>query len=437
MNHQASTCLTLLLLLLALSAQAQWRGRTTHRTPHVAKDNAVVRQYEDSLQAYKQRLDSLYAANDSLQASWQADSRLYRLFTPLSLYRSTAHHRLSLDGDLHVGDEETLVDDALMNVYLRRPDLVGSTQSRLDEVGKTVMDEPTKVEVAPDIVQKVAPTPIETNPTMQDIVILKPNFWSFSGDHYLQFLQNYVSSNWYKGGQSNYSMVASLTIQANYNNKQKVKWDNKLELKLGFQTQREDSLHSIKTSEDLIRYTGKFGLQASKKWYYTFQAIAQTQFMRSYRNNDRRVYSDFMSPFTLNLSLGMDYSVGWFKNKLTGSIHLAPFAYNFKYVDRLDLSTRFGLDADHHTTDDYGSEFNVDLTWKFTGNIRWKTRLYGYTTYERSELEWENTFTFQFNKYISSNLFVYPRFDDGSSKDDHHGYWQFKEYLSVGFSYSF
>ena len=30
-------------------------------------------------------------------------------------------------------------------------------------------------------------------------------------------------------------MVASAIIQANYNNKQKVKWDNKLELKLGFQ----------------------------------------------------------------------------------------------------------------------------------------------------------------------------------------------------------
>ncbi len=53
------------------------------------------------------------------------------------------------------------------------------------------------------------------------------------GDYYLQFLQNYVSDNWYKGGESNYSMLGSVTMQANYNNKQKVKWENKLEMRLG------------------------------------------------------------------------------------------------------------------------------------------------------------------------------------------------------------
>ena len=79
----------------------------------------------------------------------------------------------------------------------------------------------------------------------------------------------------------------------------------------------------------------------------------------------------------------------------------------------------------------------MDETWKFSDDISWKCRLYGYTTYERSELEWENTFTFRFNRYISTNLFVYPRFDDGVARDSHHGYWQFKEYCSIGFSYSF
>lgn len=69
----------------------------------------------------------------------------------------------------------------------------------------------------------------------------------------------------------------------------------------------------------------------------------------------------------------------------------------------------------------------------FSDLIKWKTRLYGYTTYERTEVEWENTFTFQFNKYISTNIFIYPRFDDGSSvRHDDYGYWQFKEYASIG-----
>jgi hypothetical protein len=51
------------------------------------------------------------------------------------------------------------------------------------------------------------------------------------------------------------------------------------------------------------------------------------------------------------------------------------------------------------------------------------------------QMEWENTLTFQFNRYISTNLFIYPRFDDSEEKTTN-TYWQLKEYLSVGFTYS-
>ena len=70
-------------------------------------------------------------------------------------------------------------------------------------------------------------------------------------------------------------------------------------------------------------------------------------------------------------------------------------------------------------------------------NISWKSRMYGFTSYKRVEYEWENTFSFQFNKYISSKLFIHPRFDDNRQRDDHHGYWMFKEFLSIGFNYAF
>ena len=186
-----------------------------------------------------------------------------------------------------------------------------------------------------------------------------------------------------------------------------------------------------------IRYTGRLGLQASKKWYYSLQLIAYTQFMRGYKSNDMKVYSDIFSPLNLNLSVGMDYTVEWINKRLTGTIHLAPLAYNFKYVGRKDLATRYGLKEGEHTLNDFGSECTIDLTWAFTDMIKWKTRLYGYTTYERAEVEWENTLSFQFNKYITSNIFIYPRFDDGAKRDKDHGYWQLKEYMSIGFAYSF
>ena len=285
--------------------------------------------------------------------------------------------------------------------------------------------------------EKVEPVVEEPIFEPVEVFVSKPNFWTVKGDYYLQFLQNYISSNWHKGGESNYSMVGSLTMEANYNNKQKMKWENKLELKLGFQSSRSDSLHSFKASEDLIRYTSKLGLQASNKWYYTLQLIANTQFTHGYKSNDAFVYSDFLSPLNVNLSLGMDYTVDAFKKKLTGNLHIAPLAYNFRYVNRKELSTRYGLDEGHRVLHDFGSQFTVELLWVLSDNIKWKTRVYGYTTYKRAELEWENTFMFQFNKYISTNLFIYPRFDDGASRNGHHGYWQLKEFLSLGFNYSF
>ena len=54
---------------------------------------------------------------------------------------------------------------------------------------------------------------------------------------------------------------------------------------------------------------------------------------------------------------------------------------------------------------DYGSECTFDLSWQVMENLKWKTRLWAYTTYKRAEIEWgENTITFQFNRYISSNI---------------------------------
>ncbi len=357
------------------------------------------------------------------------------LFLPLTFYHSPAHNLLSLDG---ASDSTTAaIDRVLMNIYMRRPDLVKMKESRLDIIGAPLPSATVEQQSRPDIVEQVAPQASEPEIQMTSLYIKHPNFWSFSGDYYLQFLQNFISGNWYKGGESNYSMLGSLTMQANYNNKQKVKWENKLELKLGYATSRGDTIHEFKTSEDLIRLTSKFGLQANKNWYYTVQMVGETQFTHGYKSNDIQEYSNFFSPFKLNMSVGMDYTVNWLNQKMKGSFHLAPLASTWRFVRFKSMAVANGIPEGGHGLLDYGSEITVDLTWKILNNLQWKTRLWGYTTYHRAEMEWENTFTFQFNRWISTNIFVYPRFDDGSNRDSNLGYWEFKEYCSIGFSYSF
>lgn len=365
----------------------------------------------------------------------------FKLFSPLTYSHNAIGRLFNFDAktDSTAINADDAADRALLNIYLKRPDLIQTTQAELEDatdininIDKPIDHKPVIVEEKIDIIDDV----IVTDPTT--LVIEKPNFWTIKGDYNLQFLQNYISGNWYKGGESSYSFVASGTLEANYNNKQKVTWDNKLEARIGFQTTKGDTLHQFKTSEDLLRYTGKLGIQASKRWYYTMQLLSYTQFTTGYKSNNPKVFSDFCSPLNVNLSLGMQYKPEWFKKKLTGSVLISPLAYNFRYVGRLALSTNYGLKKDRHTMDDFGSSLTADLTWKFADNIKWKTRLYAFTSYHRVEAEWENTFSFSFNKYISTNIFVYPRFDDGAKKrDKDYGYFQLKEYASLGFNYSF
>ena len=383
------------------------------------------------------------------QPNDSVNGRLYRLFTPLTFYHTVSAGLLTLNSDNNDMDEA--VDRALMNVYLNRPDLVEATETQLEESGSLREDLDQPIEQKVEFVEHAAPMPDDPQIEPADVEVTKPKFWTRKADGFLQFMQNYVSGNWYKGGESNYSALGSLTVEANYDNKGKWKWDNKLEAKLGFLTSRSDSLHKFKSNEDLLRLTSKVGLQATKRWYYTLQVLAWTQFARGLKSNDHRTYSDFFSPFNLNVGLGMDYKVEAFDKKLTGTINLSPIALNYRYVDRTlfanqnsdhptDYSwfpSRHGIDDDKQHLLDPGSQLTADLTWKLTENVTWKSRLWGFTSYHRGEIEWENTFQLKVSKYISANIFLYPRFDDGNVWDEDLGYWQFKEYTSIGLSYSF
>ena len=367
------------------------------------------------------------------------DGRYFRLFAPMTFYHNIANKSLSIEPNQTSDDPVAeAVDAALMHIYLNRPDLVNTTETDLQETGnvRDDVDQPIKNQVK--LVEKVESPVIDMpDDVPTEILIQKPKFWTKKGDGYLQFMQNFVSDNWYKGGESNYSMVGALTLEANYDNRNKWKWDNKLEMKLGFMHTRSDSVHKFKSNEDLIRLTSKVGLEAAKNWYYTLQLLAYTQFTRGLKANDLNIYSDFMSPFNLNLGVGMDYKVATKDKRLTGTVNLSPLAVNYRYVDRLDLATSYGLDEGKHSLVDFGSQVTADVTWKINDVVSWKSRLYAFTSYKRAEVEWENTFTLRVSKYISANLFLFPRFDDSGVKDDDLGYLQFKEYSSIGFTYGF
>lgn len=267
-----------------------------------------------------------------------------------------------------------------------------------------------------------------------DVVVRKPNFWTFSANVSLQISQTHYSDNWYTGAESYSSMLGTSTLEANYDN-QKLIFSNKLEMKLGFQTNKSDTEHKFNTSTDLVRLTNKLGVQATKNWYYTLMLQSWTQFCPNYASNSNTVNSDFMSPFESLLSIGMDYKLT--KSNFTLSATLSPLALDFIYVDRLALSTSYGPDEGKHCKWSFGSNITVNYTWTLMKNVSWEGRIYWFTDYKNTKIEWENTFNLTINKYLSTKLYLYPRFDDSVAREEGESYFQFHELLSVGLNVDF
>ena len=332
-NYKFFRLFLIMSVFLVSSTMVQAIVPVTKHKRVLVNDKYFLEKYQDSLMLYKMKYES-GSQNQGENDVQKAEPQYYQLFAPMTFYYGIAHDAFDLNVTKSLANGS--LSAALLNVYLKRPDLVVYSQSQLEaaSAGASAVNEETKADVNDPIIELTHEAPTEADPDPVDVVVNKPNFWTFKCDSYLQFLQNYVSGNWYKGGESNYSMLSSVTLEANYDNKRKWKWDNKLELKLGFQTSRSDTVNKFKANEDLIRLTSKVGLEATKKWYYTLQFIGTTQFSRGLKANDRRTYSDFLSPLNLSLSLGMDYKVEWLNKALTGTINLSPLAANYRYVDR-------------------------------------------------------------------------------------------------------
>lgn len=408
-----------------------------HRKKDVALNyrRTIVKAYEDSLKNIVVYRDSV----DSVENAMPSNPYMYKLFSPPMYYPSSVRHSFELGGTSNTSYSQDSIfaamDRTFVNLYLYNSEAVRYTEKDLKNAGG----------LRPDVAQEIRPVPQisemtenfdvnKVEPGDWQIVPQKPNFWKISGSYSLQFMQNYVSDNWYKGGESNHSMLAMTNLSLVYNNKQKLKFENYLDLKLGFQYYKSDKMHRYRTNSDLIRMTNKLGLQAFKLWYYTFSLQSWTQFYPGYKSNDKKVFSDFMSPFESVFSVGMEYKLNVKNFNLSANV--SPFACDFKYVDRLALSSSFGLKQGKHTKFGYGSTVTINSSWNILKNINWASRLYYYTDYSSSRFEWENTYTFTINKYLSTKLFLYPRFDDSVYKKDE-SYLQFKEWLSLGLNASF
>lgn len=277
---------------------------------------------------------------------------------------------------------------------------------------------------------------------LPDSLAAKRINWLHTFNGAAQLSQAYISNNWYQGGNNYLSFLFSLlwNVELNKEYHPNLLFNSSFQYNLGINTTPKGSLHKFNTSQDLLQYNLTAGLRAfNKHWFYTLTALFNTQLLDAYPDDSMQRSSAFLSPGTFNVGVGMTYSLVNENKTFDFTASLSPLAYNLKTCIFNDIDhEQFNIPQDKKTKSEIGSSGEIHMIWKITNNISWKSRLFVFTDYSYFLADWENTFNFQLNKYLSTQLYLYPRFDSSAwHPDSKWNHWMFKEILSFGISYTF
>lgn len=392
------------------------------------------------------------------------DPEYYKLFVPLTLYHSALDEYSSLEPqpsplkdlkkeavkkDLPIDTEsftsiprrQSQANKMLMGAYVNLFDRVVFTEDSLDAVQGFTENVDLENSVSTKKAKKNIMATFEDRNQMDTdageagVEIHKPNWWTITGNGSFQLTQNFVSDNWYKGGESHNTLLATLFLAANYNNKDNIQWENSLDAKLGFASTPSDQVHKYLANTNQLRLYSKLGIQAAKNWYYTMSAEAKSQIVSGFNANDPLRRSAFLAPADVSVALGLDYKKT--TKNVNFSLFLAPLTWTMRYVnpslvDPVSLGVAEGRRVRHN----FGSQFQPTLSWKITSNITLDSRLNYLTSYEWVRVEWENTLNMALNRYLSTKLYVFARYDDSAKPTVGTSYFQLNEILSFGINYN-
>ncbi len=272
-------------------------------------------------------------------------------------------------------------------------------------------------------------------------IIPKRRYWTTGLESTVQFSQNYISENWYKGGSSNLNIFTRNYINKEYN-RNRIRWTNELESKLSLYNAARDTINRYRVSDDLLRLRSNFGYKAFNRWYYTLDTEARTQLFKNFEENSTKILAAFLAPLTFNAGLGMKYDLNKKSRKVYGrktklSVNIAPLSYSFKWSARKDIDlARHGFAPGETVLHQVGSTVKAELNFDYNRRINFQSRLYFSTTYENMEAEWENTVNLSLTRFLSTRFYLYLRYDDKAPiKPPSKTHLQINELFSFGFFY--
>lgn len=301
-----SICLTIVLAVFCMGeASAQKVTKT--------KEDPAVKAFSDSLSALSASYFAYFRLWDDLNIPaprWvRPNPAFYKLFVPPTYYEAPIKEIFEIKwspdtkimtavDSLYMGkrdsvsaaiyqlpDLETLAaadrwsNNILRNYYLQYPGRLVNNELYLADLkpleNNQIVKRPRKEKIKSFLQPE---TPVESLTTDNELLVVRPNFWTHKGNGYVQFTQHYISDNWYKGGESTNALLSGLVLEANFDDRQRIEFENKLEIKLGFVTAPSDTVHKYKTNADLFRLNSKLGVKAFKTGIILWRASSRPSF---------------------------------------------------------------------------------------------------------------------------------------------------------------
>ncbi|MDU1891351.1 MAG: DUF3078 domain-containing protein [Dysgonomonas sp.] len=301
-----------------------------------------------------------------------------------------------------------------------------------------------------------ADNPIEISAPEVEKTKIKYLKWikELKGDHKLQVSYNRFSKQW--GGDDNFDLFSDQKFYLNFK-KKKLEFNNLIEWRLQLkqitsvddsdkpENQNKDKINII---EDYLRTYSTFSIQAFKKWSYSTNLEMKTPVLNKRATDEHRTRQrQFLTPFELNLGVGMRYSTENISKKNKNrkfnlAADLSILSVNHKYVrsDKIK-GTNFGIEEGDKRKTDLGSTYNVNMSYAHNKFTKFNSRLKYFTNYERAYAEWENSVDFALNRYLATTVYFYLKYDDSMSpekKNDNKGwdYFNYNTMLRFGLTYT-
>lgn len=286
--------------------------------------------------------------------------------------------------------------------------------------------------------------------------------WTHGGMVGLNFAQSHFD-NWAAGGQDNINLLGTFIYSVDLN-KGKHKWENDIDLQLGYNYFDLKKM-PIKT-DDRLFIGSLYGLNVVKdKLFVSANLTFQTQFADGYDYAaDTLKISQFMAPAYTTLGLGVDWTPTASDARVVFSMNVAPVTGKLTIVNSQTFADegRYGMEGAKYEIKGLDTliihskktrmELGAKVTAKFKAevfkNVVFTSKLDMFVDYINElkrnyncpiDFDWDNLLTLKVNDWLNCNISARLVYDedvfpwvDGKCAEK---VLQFKEVFSLGLSY--